>query len=512
MKQKKSPITSSLARVYEIAKANGGPILRSEQLSRADRELLVKHNWLQEIIKGWYLLVNSSAPSGDSTIWYANFWDFLSIYLKFHFEDSYCLSAESSLDLHTKNSIIPQQVIVIAKTGRGSPQQLPFKTSVLIYADPSNIPEERVAIGGLQVMELPYALCKVSPTYFQKNPREAEIALKLIRGSSELSTILLKYSFKTAANRLIGAFRFLGSNEIATDLKSELIASHWKIEEENPFQKEESPLPFSTIASPYAARIFSLWNHFRPEVLKHFPCDPTNPLTSQDYLENLEEVYLQDAYNSLSIEGYQVNEKIIERVQESNWNPDQDFHDAQERNALAARGYYEAFLEVKKSIGLVLQKKNSGDVIKSDLKKWFQALFAPAQRAGLIPASDLIGYRKTPVYIRGSRHVPPPKEALMDAMDALFSCLKTEENAAVRAILGHYLFVYIHPYVDGNGRIGRFLMNALFASGGYPWTVIRVENRAEYMAALETAGVESNIEPFVRFIEQEMRASKGPTD
>lgn len=34
----------------------------------------------------------------------------------------------------------------------------------------------------------------------------------------------------------------------------------------------------------------------------------------------------------------------------------------------------------------------------------------------------------------------------------------------VRAVLGHFFFVYIHPYMDGNGRLGRFLMNALFAS------------------------------------------------
>jgi Fic family protein len=119
-------------------------------------------------------------------------------------------------------------------------------------------------------------------------------------------------------------------------------------------------------------------------------------------------------------------------------------------------------------------------------------------------ASDLVGYRKHPVYIRGSRHVPLPKEALIDAMDTLFECLKNEKSAAVRAILGHYLFVFIHPYMDGNGRIGRFLMNAMFVSGGHPWTIIRAKNRIQYLSALETAGVDANIVPFVQFILQEM--------
>ncbi|WP_366635422.1 Fic family protein [Aquisalimonas sp.] len=41
----------------------------------------------------------------------------------------------------------------------------------------------------------------------------------------------------------------------------------------------------------------------------------------------------------------------------------------------------------------------------------------------------------------------------------------------MRAVLGHWLFGSIHPYPDGNGRMGRFTMNAMLASGGYPWTV-----------------------------------------
>ncbi|MBI5274387.1 MAG: Fic family protein [Chlamydiales bacterium] len=502
-----SELASALTRVHEIAKSNGGPILRSEQLVRADRELLLRLRWLQEIIKGWYLLTNSQGPVGDSTIWYASFWGFLRIYLKFYLDDFYCLSAESSLDLHTKNSIIPSQVIVIAQTGRGSPQALPFKTSVLIYADPSSVPEERQSMNGLQIMQLPYALCKVPSTYFQKNPKEAEIALRLIQNASELSAVLLKYNFKAAAKRLIGAYRFLGNEQMADNLKNELLDYGWKVKEENPFTKP-APLIFSAhTTSPYVARILTLWSDFRPKVITHFPDNPGLPQNPQDYLEKLQEIYSQDAYNSLSIEGYQVNENLIAKVQKQDWNPDLYSQDNQQRNTLAARGYYEAFLEVKKSVLLLLQNKNSGDVIKVHLKKWFQALFSSGVQAGIIPASDLVGYRKHPVYIRGSRHVPLPRESLIDAMETLFECLKKEESAAVRAILGHYIFVYIHPYMDGNGRIGRFLMNTMFASGGYPWTIIRMKNREQYMQALETAGVEANIEPFVQFVRQEMQES-----
>ncbi|CAN5146891.1 hypothetical protein BH11BAC5_BH11BAC5_10770 [soil metagenome] len=54
--------------------------------------------------------------------------------------------------------------------------------------------------------------------------------------------------------------------------------------------------------------------------------------------------------------------------------------------------------------------------------------------------------------------------------------------------------------MDGNGRMARFLMNAMLSSGGYPWTVIPVEERKTYMEALELASVNSNITAFAKFI------------
>ena len=54
--------------------------------------------------------------------------------------------------------------------------------------------------------------------------------------------------------------------------------------------------------------------------------------------------------------------------------------------------------------------------------------------------------------------------------------------------------------MDGNGRMGRFLMNTMLVSGGYPWTVIPVETRKQYMNALESASVDQNIKPFAEFI------------
>ena len=85
-------------------------------------------------------------------------------------------------------------------------------------------------------------------------------------------------------------------------------------------------------------------------------------------------------------------------------------------------------------------------------------------------------------------------------MPLLFDLLAKETEASVRSVLGHFIFVYIHPYMDGNGRIGRFLFNTMLASGGYPWTIIPVESRDTYMNALEQASVNQDIKPFAKFL------------
>ena len=81
----------------------------------------------------------------------------------------------------------------------------------------------------------------------------------------------------------------------------------------------------------------------------------------------------------------------------------------------------------------------------------------------------------------------------------LIEMLRMKEPVA-RAVLEHFISVYIQPYLDGDGRIGRFLMNVMLASGGFPWTVIPLEKRNDYMSALEKASVEQNINDFAKFI------------
>jgi Fic family protein len=155
---------------------------------------------------------------------------------------------------------------------------------------------------------------------------------------------------------------------------------------------------------------------------------------------------------------------------------------------------------VKQTVEQVITGINAGALARSAHREWYRELFQPCVAAGLIETGALAGYRNDAVYLRTSRYVPPRWEAVRDAMPALFDLLEREPEPSVRAVLGHWMFGYIHPYPDGNGRMARFLMNAMLASGGYPWTVIVVGDRKAYLSALDRASVDMNIQPFAEFI------------
>lgn len=217
-------------------------------------------------------------------------------------------------------------------------------------------------------------------------------------------------------------------------------------------------------------------------------------------MKGVGEAFVTDAYHSLSIEGYRVSTELIERVRRGAWNPDENQQDREQRNAMAARGYFQAYEAVQQSIAKVLEGQNPGEVAREHHRAWYRQLFAPSVAAGLLRPADLAGYRNGPVYIRDSMHVPLNRDAVPDAMPAFFDLLRDETHPAVRVVLGHFIFVYIHPYLDGNGRMGRFLMNLMMAAGGYPWTVIPVGERRTYMGALERASVGEDIGPFAEFL------------
>jgi len=503
-----NPKNHQLAEDLKAAKSvSKNRVIRSADLDRKVRERLTNSSYLTEVIRGWYLLT-TPAGAGTTTLWYSSFWAFISSYLEDRFEDGgYCLSAESSLDAHAAQNIIPQQLVVITKRASNQTIELSHGTSILLYQDEKSFPAKAEKRLGVRAFSLAEALCRASATYFQNHTLEIEIAIRLSSSSdAELSRILLENRLVAASNRVVGALEKVGETEKAKQITKNLIASGMKIKPEDPFAPDaEFHLKArARIVSPYSGRIFALWDKMRPVVLKNF-ADPPGLGEEKKSLNVIRQLYRQDAYHSLSIEGYQVTEDLIQRMRDGQWSPESEKSDSEHRNAMAAKGYQLAFDKVVMSVSKILQGQDPGAIFEKDLQDWYRDLFTPLVQAQLIPPASLAGYRNSQVYISQSRHVPPPVGAVLDSMETLMTLLKEEAHPAVKAILGHFIFMFIHPYMDGNGRIGRFIMNLMLVSGGYQWTVIRASERARYMAALEEASARGNILPFTKFVEFEMR-------
>lgn len=499
-----------LAASLELLKerqAEHGNILRSSELSRTHRDRLKKNGFLSDIILGWLIITRPQDGPQDSTFWYTSFWDFCRRYCNERFGSGWCFSSEQSLLLHAESTHIPKQVIVWTPKGSGNNTRLPFDTSLYDLKKALPAADDIVSKDGLLILSVEAALINVPPTFFQTYPTEAQIALSGLKNTGPLLARLLDGGHVSAAGRLAGALRRMGRDKEADTILRKMKAADHDVREKDPFADLARVMPLEIGVSPLAARINAAWDRHRDLIIDLFPTGQGLPDDKNTYLATIDDVYVNDAYHSLSIEGYSVTEDLIEHVRQGAFDPLGNAEHRKDVDALAASGYWQAFQSVRASIEEILSRRPAGRVARQDHDAWYERLFRPSVTAGILKAGALAGYRNHPVYLRGSRHTPPRVEAIADGMDALFERLESEETAAVRAILGHWLFGYVHPYPDGNGRMARFLMNAMLASEGYPWTIVDVEHRTAYMSALESASVDGDIVPFTQLIADRMQWS-----
>jgi Fic family protein len=106
-----------------------------------------------------------------------------------------------------------------------------------------------------------------------------------------------------------------------------------------------------------------------------------------------------------------------------------------------------------------------------------------------IDAANAGRYRNVAVRIAGSTVVLPNPRRVPDLMEQFCDWLRSSVDLHPVALAGeaHYRLVTIHPFVDGNGRTARLLMNLLLLAHGYPPAIIRPRDRVAYLGALETA-------------------------
>ena len=140
---------------------------------------------------------------------------------------------------------------------------------------------------------------------------------------------------------------------------------------------------------------------------------------------------------------------------------------------------------------LTKEKNISEENIKQLHKLFYQGI--DEENAGV--------YRQQRVFISGSEYSVAPHDqidVLMPDMVNKLNELRAEEHPVVFAAKLHQKFVYIHPFVDGNGRVARLLMNMALLQDGYPIAVIPPICRSEYIVALEKG--HENEALFIKFI------------
>ncbi|MDP4007665.1 MAG: Fic family protein [Candidatus Peregrinibacteria bacterium] len=96
-------------------------------------------------------------------------------------------------------------------------------------------------------------------------------------------------------------------------------------------------------------------------------------------------------------------------------------------------------------------------------------------------------YRNVQVYISGSEDILPPAKEVPSLMRQLYSWYEESKNLnpCLLAAKFHYKFVKIHPFIDGNGRMARLLMNLILVKNGFPPVIVPVVRRLEYIRSIQ---------------------------
>lgn len=110
-------------------------------------------------------------------------------------------------------------------------------------------------------------------------------------------------------------------------------------------------------------------------------------------------------------------------------------------------------------------------------------------------------YRSVRVRISGSQTILPNPIKVPELMKDFGNwLLQKNEYILIKAFEAHYRLVSIHPFVDGNGRCARLLLNSILLENGYVPIIIRKIDRKRYLSSLETYQTKENSEPYYRFM------------
>jgi len=192
--------------------------------------------------------------------------------------------------------------------------------------------------------------------------------------------------------------------------------------------------------------------------------------------KELEEISIAFTYNSNAIEGSTITFEEVREIIQENIAPNKPLRDIKETET-----HNRIFLRI-------LEKKEK--ITNSLILKWHKEMFGETK-------SDIAGNYRTYLVRVGSYIAPNWKEVIPKMNNLIEFINKSKLNPVELAARAHYKFESIHPFGDGNGRIGRLLMNYILWHAGYPMLIMEYKKRASYYRAFPK-GQEAFVNYFTR--------------
>jgi len=214
--------------------------------------------------------------------------------------------------------------------------------------------------------------------------------------------------------------------------------------------------------------------------------DNLRPLPTQLVKKLWEQIQIEFTYNSNAIEGNTLSLRETQLVIQEGIT----VRGKSLREHLEARNHPDAIDYVEK----LAQKETT--IKQDDILKVHELLIRG------IDDQNSGKYRTGQVRVAGATFMPPPPSKIQSMISEVLQALNQnpdELRPIELAAFFHHKFVYIHPFLDGNGRTARLLMNVILMRNGYPFTVLLKVDRPKYLRALSEAD-NGNLIPFANFI------------
>ncbi len=190
-------------------------------------------------------------------------------------------------------------------------------------------------------------------------------------------------------------------------------------------------------------------------------------------------------FNTLSLEGKNVDREDVVKVFEDNSN------DVNEKLKVAIVNTFNGMNFVLNLL------ENNEEFDEGKLKDLHEIIMENLGNGGL--------YRNVDISIKGSNHTPPSYIKVYDRMKKYFDTLKEESDMYEQIAFSHLQLAKIHPFLDGNGRCARIVLNYYLLKNNLKPIIIERDKKEEYFNYLEEFKVNKNITPFIEFLKEQQK-------